>query len=259
MDEEGGFKGVWMTATLWLNKDLNWTEKALIAEIDCLCKRDGPCRAGIEHLAERMNLSPGAAANMLSDLTRAGHLIQLGSDGRHVWRCTAPAYWQDAGMVQKWEERFSGRLHQTVNSGLISPLPLGSSNGDTELLEELPEETLRSSDRTSFSQNNSEHNGFSATPKKKKKLNVESVLKDVPADLTLRSPSFAAAWKRWVENRLQLPKPTLGAFQIHMSKCAVLGERRAIAAINESIASSWSSIYEAKLTAKKYAKPEPSL
>jgi hypothetical protein len=73
-----------------------------------------------------------------------------------------------------------------------------------------------------------------AKKEKKQRLTLKSVLDAVRPDLTLQSPSFVDAWTRWVENRLQLPKPTLGAFQIHMAKCATMGERRAIAAITRS-------------------------
>ena len=108
----------------------------------------------------------------------------------------------------------------------------------------------------------SSSSSFSVTPPKEKteagvrdrrriKLSVQSVIDAVPPDLTLQSPSFLKAWRCWVENRLQLPKPTLGAFEAHMTICKRLGESRAITAINHSVANSWLSIFE-----PRSAKPE---
>jgi hypothetical protein len=80
--------------------------------------------------------------------------------------------------------------------------------------------------------------------KKKLKLTVDFVLGSIPPDLTLQSPSFLKAWREWIENRLELPKPTLLAFCRHMKMCARLGESRAIAAIDHSIACSYRGIFE---------------
>jgi hypothetical protein len=243
MSEERGFKGVWMTATLWLNKELNWTEKALIAEIDCLCHQDSPCFASIDGLAERINTSTSRTADLLSELTRNKHLIQLGSDGRRVWRCAAPQYWQDPGMIQKWENRFI----EKTKPGFLS-----SGNGSSQIQDtELPKESLRSSNVLSEHQKNSDIDFFSKERQKKKlKLSADLVFESVPPDLTLQSPLFLKAWRQWIENRLQLPKPTLGAFGAHMTICKRLGESRAIAAITHSIASSYLSIYEPRQNQK---------
>jgi hypothetical protein len=84
--------------------------------------------------------------------------------------------------------------------------------------------------------------------KKKRKLSVDLVLGTVPPDLTLQSPAFLKTWRQWIENRLELGKSTLRSFELHMATCGRLGESRAIAAINHSIASSYLSIYEPKST-----------
>jgi hypothetical protein len=94
------------------------------------------------------------------------------------------------------------------------------------------------------------HSPKETDTKKKLKLSAELVFESVPPDLTLQSPLFLKAWRRWIENRLQLPKPTLGAFEAHMTICKRLGESRAIAAINHSIASSYLSIYEPRRNQK---------
>jgi hypothetical protein len=86
--------------------------------------------------------------------------------------------------------------------------------------------------------------------KKKFRLTVDLIFECVPPDLTLRSQSFLKAWRRWIESRLQLPKPTLQGFEEHMSRCKRLGEQRAIEAISHSIANSYLSIWEAKQNQK---------
>jgi hypothetical protein len=80
--------------------------------------------------------------------------------------------------------------------------------------------------------------------KNKKELSVDLILEAVPPDLSLRSGRFLKAWKEWIENRLELPNATLRAFSGHMRTCARLGESRAIAAIEHSIASSYRAIFE---------------
>src|SRR4051794_207446 len=84
------FKGVWFCADLWENRELTWTEKALLAEIDSLSGRGQACFAGNEHLAERLNVKPTHMREMLAKLTDLGYLVRLAFDGRRTLRCVNP-------------------------------------------------------------------------------------------------------------------------------------------------------------------------
>ncbi len=253
------FQGAWIPASVWDHPKLSWFEKCLIAEIDSLSGPEhGPCNASSEYLAERMASSPGSIRNILSKLTQGGFLLQLGSDGRTTWRCVAPIYTGNCGKFLAWIE--DRRCNPQVIDAVTSALQRLSPPGYTETYRENASENLRSSHRAALSEKNSERNGFSQAKKEKKqRLTLESVLDAVRPDLTLQSPSFVDAWTRWVENRLCLPKPTLGAFQMHMAKCAVLGERRAIDAIDHSIGASYLSIFEPKLQPTQNKRSESCL
>jgi hypothetical protein len=246
MSEEYGFQGVWIPATLWKNKELSLTEKCLIVEIDNLAKNEAPCFASSEYLASFMNMEPGSIRNMLSDLAQRGHVIQLGSNGRTTWRCVNPLYTANIGKYRKWlEPSESFRLHEKGIAAITNFLTVLSPKSDTEIKEEIKEETLRSSHRASLSEKNSERGGFSQAKKEKKqRLTLEFVLDAVRPDLTLQSPSFVDAWKRWVEYRLQVRNPSVPGFQLNMAKFAVMGQARAIAAIDNSIGNGYQGLFE---------------
>jgi hypothetical protein len=122
-----------------------------------------------------------------------------------------------------------------------SPLGLSSSSPPPLSLH-----SLSSSVTPSFSNPSPKEN----YEKKKRRLSVNIVLECVPPELTLRSQTFLKAWRQWIENRLAISKCTLRSFELHMKKCGQLGEERAIAAIDHSIASSYLSIYEPRQNRK---------
>jgi hypothetical protein len=66
------FKGVWIPAELWLDKNLTWTEKCLIAEIESLSTKDKPCFATNEYLGKMFNVSERTIHNMLTELRKKG-------------------------------------------------------------------------------------------------------------------------------------------------------------------------------------------
>lgn len=72
------FKGVWIPASIWLNPDLTWVEKALLAEIDSLDDGTG-CRATAIHLAKMIGSTQGSVRVMLSKLRKMGLLVDVES------------------------------------------------------------------------------------------------------------------------------------------------------------------------------------
>lgn len=64
---ERDFKGVWIPAEIYLDKELSWTEKLLLIEIDSLDGPDG-CFALNEHFAEHLGISKGRVSKLISKL-----------------------------------------------------------------------------------------------------------------------------------------------------------------------------------------------
>lgn len=85
------FKGVWIKAEIWENRDLSWLEKCLLAEIDCLDHPQNGCTASNEYLAEMFGSSTASIANMISKLRRLGFVHNVAFDGRRrTMRVKAP-------------------------------------------------------------------------------------------------------------------------------------------------------------------------
>jgi hypothetical protein len=243
MSEENtrGFKGVWIPRSLWEAKDLNSTQKLLLAEIDSLSsEEDGPCHASARYLAERMDLAEGSIKNLLSELTDKKYLFQLGSDGRQVWRCVSPEISSNPGQYQSWAD--DPRLNQIVTPEVINSLPQKSSTDGPlyrrDTRREIPP-IVPQGGRVDFSSEN-------GSKPKKQKLTPESAIKLIPIDLTLQNLTFLPVWQAWIEHRLSHPKgpPTIRGLEEHMRKCARLGQARAVAAIRHSIAGNYQAIYE---------------
>ena len=76
------FKGVWISKELYLDKNLSWTEKILLVEIDSLDNSEKGCFASNAYLAEFLNVSETRCAHMVSDLKKKGYLYQSYFNGR---------------------------------------------------------------------------------------------------------------------------------------------------------------------------------
>ena len=68
------FKGVWIPKEFWLNRDLGWSEKALLVEISSLSQNSHGCFALDGYFAEFLGVSPGAVANLIRKLKGDGWL-----------------------------------------------------------------------------------------------------------------------------------------------------------------------------------------
>lgn len=78
------FKGVWIPKGIYLNKDLSWSEKILIIEIDSLDNTEEKgCFASNKYLAEFIGISESAMANMISKLKSKEFIYQVFFDGRN--------------------------------------------------------------------------------------------------------------------------------------------------------------------------------
>lgn len=76
------FKGVWIPAELWMDKNLTWLHKCLIAEIDSLSTKDKPCFASDAYLAEMFGVSLGRMQHLIMEVKKAGYVKTLSFNGR---------------------------------------------------------------------------------------------------------------------------------------------------------------------------------
>ncbi len=70
-----GFKGVWIPARVWLNKDLTIMEKLFLVEIDSLDNSQG-CFASNAHFSEFFDISKGRCTQIIKQL-EAKKLIKI--------------------------------------------------------------------------------------------------------------------------------------------------------------------------------------
>ena len=68
-----GFRGIWIPAEIWLDKNLTVNEKVLLAEIDSLSKIDG-CYASNQYFADFLGLSKERARKLVSSLKDKGYV-----------------------------------------------------------------------------------------------------------------------------------------------------------------------------------------
>lgn len=80
------FKGVWIPKEIYLDRDLDATEKILYAEIDSLDKEEeGGCYASNEHLANFCMCSKSKVSSGISKLIEKGYIYVEKFDGRKRW------------------------------------------------------------------------------------------------------------------------------------------------------------------------------
>ncbi|WP_051234214.1 helix-turn-helix domain-containing protein [Halomonas halocynthiae] len=72
MSEERAFRGVWIPAEIWLNRDLSLQEKVMLIEIDSLQHPQKGCFKSNKKLAEFFGLSPNRVSEVISSLKKKG-------------------------------------------------------------------------------------------------------------------------------------------------------------------------------------------
>lgn len=133
------FKGIWIPANIWLNKQLSLVEKFLILEIDSLDRDGEGCFAGDEHFAEFLDLSVGRVSNILVELRKRGIIRTIKSDGRKRWMTVAEQFKPKHIVVSQKRDIL---VHENVNSELTEPTTPSSRKQDTEGINEQYNEEL---------------------------------------------------------------------------------------------------------------------
>ena len=79
--QDRDFKGVWFPKEIWLNKELDMIEKALLIEIDSL-DNEFHCIAGNEYFADFLGVSESKVTRSIKKLKDLGYIEEVGFDGR---------------------------------------------------------------------------------------------------------------------------------------------------------------------------------
>lgn len=84
------FKGIWLPKEIWLDDDLNATDKIIFAEIDSLdVENSEGCYASNEYLANFCKCSITKVSTSISKLIELGYIKVVKTDGRKRWLKTS--------------------------------------------------------------------------------------------------------------------------------------------------------------------------
>jgi hypothetical protein len=81
-ENERDFKGVWIPKEIWLDKRLNALEKVILTEIDSLDNGERGCWASNKHIADFCQCSETKVSTSISKLVDLGYLCVQSFDGR---------------------------------------------------------------------------------------------------------------------------------------------------------------------------------
>jgi biotin operon repressor len=79
--ENRDFKGIWIPKEIYLSKELNWTDKIILLEIDSL-DNDEHCFASNEYFAEFLGISIVSVSKSINKLKELGYIEQVSFNGR---------------------------------------------------------------------------------------------------------------------------------------------------------------------------------
>lgn len=75
-------KGIWFPIEIWEAKDLSWSEKILLLEIDSFTSKKKDCFISNEYIANLLKVTETTANKILSSLIKKGYVIKTSFDGR---------------------------------------------------------------------------------------------------------------------------------------------------------------------------------
>lgn len=111
--KERDFKGVWIPKEIYLAKDLSWSEKILLIEIDSLDNdEERGCFASNQYLADFLGIKAMSVSNMIANLKEKGYIRQIFFDGRNRGLTTTLKEFQ---LSKEPPQKSGSRLHKKVN------------------------------------------------------------------------------------------------------------------------------------------------
>ena len=207
--------------TIAARVDLTSTDKLLLACLRDRIGSNGHCWPGYRRLAYDLGLDKSTVMNSIAKLANLGEIVKVnGANGQtNRYKMTAETV----------------RETRTVDGEGRTQNPDGDRTQNPDGVYAKPVRyRTRNPDRTRKNHNKTQSKNHSDTP-----------FPDLPFDLD--SEAFKTTWTEYRQHRREIKKPmTATSEQKALKKCLALGEARAIAAIEHSIANGWQGIFEDK-------------
>ena len=71
-EEERQFKGVWIPGDIYRNRELSWSQKLMLVEIDSFSKNGNECFVSNDWLSEHLQIGVSATEKCLKSLVDLG-------------------------------------------------------------------------------------------------------------------------------------------------------------------------------------------
>lgn len=75
-------KGIFIPLEIWESRDLSWSEKVLLMEIDSFTSKGMDCYFSNDYIAEKLGVTDISASRLVNSLIRKGYIRQTRFDGR---------------------------------------------------------------------------------------------------------------------------------------------------------------------------------
>ncbi|MDR0571812.1 MAG: helix-turn-helix domain-containing protein [Rickettsiales bacterium] len=114
------FKGVWMPKSIYLNENLNWTEKILLIEIDSLDDGKG-CFASNKYFSEFLGVTERSITAAIANLKKLRFIEQTSFDGR-IRKLKANA--NAAKQMKETEEKIEEKTEKKIETNEVQNMEL---------------------------------------------------------------------------------------------------------------------------------------
>ena len=143
---ERGFKGVWISQTVWLDKRLNALDKVILTEIDSLDNGEQGCYASNKYIADFCQCSETKVSTAISKLIKLGYIYVKKFDGRQrelksrLSNFERQNYKNCKADLQNLKE---SNINNNINNNIVNIKKERKTSYD-EILSEIADEELKS-------------------------------------------------------------------------------------------------------------------
>lgn len=122
-------EGIWLSKELMENKDLDWTNKVLLADICSLHELPQGCFGSNEYFGNLLGISSGAASKRISQLTSLGYIkTENKFDKRQcIGRIIIPT-----------NKRYRSKHTENINNEVVPEQPVSTSSDNHGMITEQP-------------------------------------------------------------------------------------------------------------------------
>ena len=133
--QERDFKGVWFPKEVWLNKELDMIEKALLIEIDSL-DNEFHCVAGNDYFAEFLGVSESKVTRSIKKLKELGYIEDVHFDGR-VRKLRVVNLTRQNKQIDD-HNNITNNINNSINTNVLIPQ---NADDNEEFLNNTPKDT----------------------------------------------------------------------------------------------------------------------